>query len=71
MKDCNALTKLLHLLMSYAPLPQALQVQGPKLTIYEGGGARLLSPALVWFSMAASTLQGIRPPTSPGRRQVS
>ena len=38
MKDCNALMNLLHLLMSYTPIPQALQVQGPKLTICGGGG---------------------------------
>ena len=38
MKDCNALTNLLHILMPYALLPQALQVQRPKLTIYGGGG---------------------------------
>ena len=38
MKDCNALTNLLHILMPYALLPQALQAQGPKLTIYGAGG---------------------------------
>ena len=70
MKDCNALTNLLHILMPYALLPQALQAQGPKLTIYGGGGVTLLS-CFVWFSMTALALQGIRPSTSPGRRQVS
>ena len=38
MKDCNALTNVLHILMLYTLLPQALQVQRPKLTIYGGGG---------------------------------